>query len=261
MNCTLFAGCSYTAGIGFEAKQEEPSLWVNQLHSKYFAHTKKLNVGAGGRSNAGIFQDTMWNLLHHPVQYAFVQWTSMPRYDLELGFELYDTHQSFIPNGPCRDHNLNDMVYTASYLNSIRDRFTSLADDCYEIFSLMHYVNVIAKCAAFTQTQVFFINGLCPWDFDFFTKKTQVLPDQYTRYTQKILKTQNRNDDEIFALYEKLHTQFKNTGGIQPSYWLNLYDSMLLSRVDVNDDGSHPGYKSNNRYVEEFSSEIESRLS
>lgn len=260
MSYTLFTGCSYTAGSGFDTEKDDPQLWVNQIHNRYFAHTKLLNVGSGGRSNAGIFQDTMWYMLHRPVRYAFVEWTSMPRYNLELGFELYETYQTFLPNGTCLDHKLNDIEYSSSYLNSIRDRFTALAHDCYEIVNLLHYVNVIAKCASLTQTEIFFVNGLCPWDHNFFEKKTQVLPNQYTAYTQKILNTQNRDDDEIFALYEKMHQRFELTGGIQSNLWLNLYDSMWDTRIDANNDGCHPGYESNKQYTQVFGACIESRL-
>lgn len=260
MSYTLFTGCSYTAGTGFELEKEDPLLWVNQLHQRYFSNTHKLNVSSSGRSNSGIFQDTMWNLLHFPVRYAIVQWSSMPRYNMELGFELYHTHQTFTPNNKCKDHNLNDVNYSASYLNSIQDRFVSLAHDCFEITNLIYYVNAIIKCAKLTQTQVFFVNGLCPWDADFFVKQTNVLPDQYTVYTQRILNTHNRADNEIFALYEKMHTRFELAGGIQAEHWLNLYNSMYNSIIDVNLDNLHPGYNSNNQYTSWFSLPLESRL-
>jgi len=145
MTYTLFAGCSYTAGSGFNLEKNEPNLWVNQLHNKFFSNTTQLNVSRGGRSNAGIFQDTVKAMLTYPVKHAIIEWTSMPRYELELGFETYSTRQSFIPNSICRDHNLHDINYTGSYLNSIKDRFTSLAHDCFEILNLLEYVNVIVN--------------------------------------------------------------------------------------------------------------------
>jgi hypothetical protein len=121
-------------------------------------------------------------------------------------------------------------------------------------------VNVILKSAALTNTQVFFVNGICPWDQDFFTIKNSVLPDQYTPYTQKILNTNNRDDQEIFALYEKMHQRFHAVGGIQHAHWLNLYDSMYQAQIDYNDDGLHPGYNSNNLYFDFLSSALESKL-
>jgi hypothetical protein len=252
MKYTLFAGCSYTSGDGFELEKNEPGLWVNQLYHKCFSHTTQLNVGRGGRSNAGIFQDTVKTLLTYPVEYAIVEWTSMPRYELELGFETYPTRQYFTPNAQCRDHSLNDINYTSAYLTSICNRFTALAHDYYEISNLIEYVNTIVNLSKLTKTKVFFINGLCPWDHNFFNKKESALPSEYTVYTQKILNTCNRDDVEVFQLYNTMHDNFINLGGIHESLWLNLYSSMLTNKIDVNNDNVHPGIKSNNLYFESF---------
>jgi hypothetical protein len=259
MTYTLFSGCSYTAGTGFELEKDEPGLWVNQLHNRFFADTTLLNVSKGGRSNAGIFQDTVKALTSYPVDFAVVQWTSMPRYELDLGFELYSTRQCFIPNNPCFDHNLNDIKYTSSYLGSIRDRFTSLVHDCYEILNLVEYVNSIVKLASLTKTKLVFVNGLCPWDSKFFNQLDLVKPSNYTPYTQKILNTDNRDDKESFELYNKMHEEFKTAGGIQESFWINLNNSMLTTMRDVNNDNLHPGVDSNNYYFNLFSEEISKR--
>ena len=84
---TLFAGCSYTSGGGFELEHKQPELWVNLLHKNFdqFKDTELLNVSVGGRSNAGIFQDAVSSILKYNVKYAFVSWTDMPRYELDLG--------------------------------------------------------------------------------------------------------------------------------------------------------------------------------
>lgn len=257
---TLFSGCSYTAGSGFALEKNEPDLWVNQLHQQFFSDTTKLNVSIGARSNAGVFQDTITALVNHSVKYAVVEWTTMPRYELELGFELYSTKQAFIPGSPCRDHKLNQIQYTSKYLNSIRDRFTMLAHDCYEIFNVIKYTNTITKLANQTGTRVFFVNGLCPWDQDFFDKKINALPDQYTTYTQKLLNVSDRDDSEVFQLYNKLHKEFDDCGGVDKSTWLNLYSSMRNNRIDVNEDNIHPGIKSNQLYFESFSNSLSNML-
>lgn len=261
MKYTLFAGCSYSSGVGFELEKNEPVLWVNQLYNKFFSHTIKLNVAAAGRSNAGIFQDTIKALVTYPVEYAVIEWTSMPRYELELGFETYNTQQCFMPNLKCLAHDLNDINYTSAYLTSICDRFTSLAHDYYEISNLVKYVDTIARLSKLTNTKVFFINGLCPWDHDFFNKKESVLPSEYTAYTQTLLQIDSRVDDEASQLYNIMHDNFINSGSIHESLWLNLYKSMIANSIDVNNDGVHPGIKSNNLYFELFSNLLTNQLS
>ena len=261
MEYTLFSGCSYSAGTGFDLEKQDPDLWVNQLYSGMFADTELLNISSAGRSNAGVFQDTVKALLNHPVKTAIVQWTSCSRYNIELGFELYNTFQSFAPNGQCRDHNLNDINYSKSYLTTVQDRFVALSHDCYEILNLVEYTNSITALAAVVQTQVYFVNGLCPWDNDFFTQLSNVMPNQYTKYTQKLLNIDNRDDSEIFKLYDKMHHGLAQAGGIKPLQWLNLYNSMRSCRIDTNNDQLHPGVQSNNQYARMFEDILIERLS
>jgi hypothetical protein len=260
MKYTVFAGCSYTAGTGFELEKEDPVLWANQLYKKYFDHTQKLNLAKSGRSNQNIFQDTVRALVTIPVAYAIVEWTNMPRYEVELGFELYPTRQVFAPNIGVSDREMHNLKYSSDYLSSIRDRFTSLAHPCSEIISVVSYVNIILNLAKFTNTKIFFVNGLCPWDENFFNKQHNVLPNEYTLYTQQILDVETRSDQEAFALYDKLHKQFEDEGGINEDCWLNLYQPLRTKLIDVNSDKMHPGAKSNDLYFNMLSESIDQQL-
>lgn len=262
MTYTLFSGCSYTHGSGFPLEKKDPSLWVNLLHSQnqYLNKTKLLNVGGPGRSNDGIFQDSVHNLVNYDIEYAFVEWTSMPRYTLSLGLETYATKVSFMPNSPICGYGLNHINYTSSYLTSIRDRFTSLADLHYEIWNVCYFVNTLISLAKLTDTKIFFVNGMCPWDKDYFVKLHNVYPNDYTEFTKKLIHIDNRDDDEIFKLYDKIHHEYDTLGGIQPDYWINLYNSMRHSKIDVNDDHVHPGTVSNQNYYQEFNQVLNSKL-
>ena len=262
MAYTLFSGCSYTYGSGFSLEKDDPFLWVNLLHSqnRYLSKTQALNVSDLGRSNDGIFQDTVDSLLKHNVRYALVEWSSMPRYRVSLGLELYHTRVDFIPNSPITDINLNDINYTSTYLNSIRDRFTALANYHYEICNVIKFTNALINLAKLTDTLIFFINGLCPWDENYFVKLHNVLPSDYTDFTKNLLNVYSRNDDEIFKLYDKIHNEYNAVGGIQQEHWLNLYRSMRSQRIDVNNDNQHPGIMSNQNYCNEFNQILNSKL-
>lgn len=240
--------------------KEEPVLWVNQLYHKYFAHTTKLNIGVGGRSNQGIFQDTVKALTSLPVEYAFVEWTNFPRYEVQLGFELYSTRVAFMPNSNLTDHNVHGAKYSSQYLTKIRDRLTALAHPCWDIIDIVSYTNTIINVAKLTKTQVFFINGLCPWDQDFFVRMANVLPSEYTARTQEFLEVETRDDNQSFELYNKLHSHFEADGGIHQDLWLNLYQSMRHNRIDVNLDTVHPGIESNDLYTRLFSQALEQLL-
>jgi hypothetical protein len=247
----LFCGCSYTAGDGLDMGSNSPDLWVNLIHkNKMFDRFELVNSAAGGRSNAGIFQDAVFNIIKNDVKYAFVCWTSMPRFELSLGLETYKTTISFVPGAGQKDHNLNDINYPKNYLRSLNDRLTTLVNLHFEILNLVHYVNSLIELCKKFKTKIYFINGLCPWDFNYFLKLENTLPESYTQFTKKLINIDNRDDQEIFDLYNKIHYEYNLAGGIQAPYWLNLYSSLKSLQLDVNYLPSHPGIKSNQLYAD-----------
>lgn len=261
MKKVLFAGCSYTQGAGFDAEEQSPDLWVNLLHQNSFLSEYELtNSSSPGRSNATIFSCALELLTNNNFEYAFIQWTSMPRYEIYLGIELYSTKAVFMPNSTLFDVNTNEINYTKSYLENLNNRFTALANLHYEILDLVRYVNVLINVAELTNTKIFFINGLCPWDENYFVQLTDVLPNDYTTFTKALLNIDNRSDEEIFKLYDKIHNEYATTGTIQESYWLNLYDSMLFNKVDTNKDNIHPGTQSNQLYYKNFLKTLEEKI-
>lgn len=258
MKKVLFCGCSYVYGLGFELERNEPNLWVNLLKSQgKFKNFELINTSWPGRSNSGIFQDAVYNLTNNNYDYAVIAWTSIPRFEFELGIETYTTKQVFIPNGPCQNIGLNNVMYTKAYLEEIRDRFLSLVCDHYEIVNLVYYVNALVNLSNKLGTKIFFVNSLCPWDQNYFTKLTDVLPNKYTDYTKKLINVDNRDDKETFAIYNKMHDQYNQSGNIQEKHWLNLYNSLRSLQVDFNNDSLHPGIKSNQIYFELLNQSIE----
>jgi hypothetical protein len=258
MDITLFTGCSYTEGSGFELEKNDPGLWVNLLHKnvKILQNTKLVNSGVAADSNDQIFINSVEHILKYDTKFVFVEWTSYPRHAFNLGIETYKTKVNFIPNSPIKLDNtnqqfgLNEITYTKKYLEELRDRVVTLNHPHYEIFKIVNYVNILTNLCKLKKCLIFFINGLCEWDQDFFIKKENALPYDYTNYTKKILNVDNRDDDEIYILYNKLHSEYNSVGGIQESRWLNLYNSLRKNRIDVNNDNIHPGYKSNQKYFE-----------
>ena len=258
MSYTLFAGCSYTAGTGFDLEKDDPGLWVNMLHSNVPAlkNTTLLNVSQPGRSNSGIFQDAVYNIVKYQPQYAFVVWTSVPRFEISLGVELYPTRLVLHPNNEMFDHNLHSVNYTKKYLSDIRDRLLTLVNEHQDIVNLLYYVNSLAELSKQLNCKLFFINALCPWDENYFTKLENVLPEAYTLYTKQLLETKTRNDEESLKLYNKIHTEYQETGGIQSQLWLNLYNSLKQQQLDTNSDSVHPGIKSNQQYYNSFYNQL-----
>jgi hypothetical protein len=262
MDITLFAGCSFTAGTGFDQGKDQPELWVNLLH-KYndiLNQTELLNVSKSGRSNAGIFHDAVHAILHNNVKYAFVAWTNVMRYEISVGLECYETRTTFSLGHKQIERNINCLSYPASYMQNINDRFTTLAHPHYEIANLVYYVNSLIKLCKLKQCQLFFVNAICDWDKDYFVKKHNVLPENYTEYTKQLISITTRNDNEIFKLYEKIHNEYKQAGGINSAEWLNLYQSFRSTQIDTNNDNLHPGLQSNFNYYQQLVKALDSKL-
>jgi hypothetical protein len=263
MSVTLFAGCSYTSGFGWEFESQDSNLWTNILHAnnKHLCKTKQLNVGISGGSNSDIFQAAISGLLDHTPKYAFVQWTSYPRYRVGLGVKTYSTNQLFASNDECRDHGLHGITYTKDYLVKIRDRFISLHNPHFDILHIVKYTNSLIKLANRINTKIFFINGICHWDKNFFEILNDVLPSSYSKYTRNMLNSDTRDDEETYTLYNKIHTDYSQAGGIQQDYWINLYQSFRSLRIDTNSDNIHPGKQSNILYSDIINQALNNKLS
>ncbi len=263
MKKTLFAGCSYTAGEGFELYKQAPELWVNLLHKNVpeLMQTELLNVSQSGRSNAGIFQDAVFHILNNDVDYVFVAWTSMPRYEVSLGIENYSTRTVFLPGRKfTQDYNLNEVTYNKEYLQNVNDRFTTLAHVHFEIVNMVYCVNSLIALSKIKNFRLFFINAHCPWDQNYFDYITDVLPNAYTDFTKKLLNIDNRDDTQIFELYNKLHNDYQHSGSIQQEHWLNLYQSFKSLQTDVNLDELHPGTTSNHNFFHHLKTALESKI-
>lgn len=263
MSVSVFTGCSYTAGTGFTLEKNDPALWVNILHSAnpYLKDSSCVNLGKSGGSNEDIFIISISALFEYNPEYMFVEWTDYPRYTVLLGVETYPTTQGFTSNGICVDHNLHSINYTSTYLKNIRDRFFSLHHPHQGILNIVKYTNALINIAKTTGTKIFFINGICGWDNKYFDVLNNVLPGSYTPYTQKLLECETRSDEEVYELYNFIHSEYHQAGSIQQNRWLNLYSSLRAGRIDVNHDNIHPGIQSNQNYANTLNQELISKLS
>jgi len=124
-----------------------------------------------------------------------------------------------------------------------------LHHDHNEICKLIENVSIINQLCKIQNIKVIHINDSCPWDKNYFIKIENSKPNQYTEFTKNnILYVNNRDDEEIYLLYDKMHNDIKRHGGVYESEWVNLYDSFISLQIDFNDDNVHPGKLSNQEY-------------
>jgi hypothetical protein len=273
----IFAGCSYTAGNGWaqlspdesmttEVK-DSPHLWVNLVHNniEVFKELELINIGKGGVSNTDIFTNTMRAMSEHgnSIDTFVCQWTSMPRYNWNVGFELWDTSEN-IPNPgvkPRKHHvNLNrGDHWPREYVDDLVNRLRVMHHLHWEILKVVDYSNIIQKLVAnIGINRVYFVNGLCPWDKDYFVRLQNVLPENFTEFTKtEILNIKTRDDEDIHALYNLAHDHYQEKGGIDTTTWINLYQSFYSITTDYNYDRLHPGIESNLMFCKIFQERLQ----
>jgi len=266
MVSVLFSGCSFVVGAGLaetsEKSKEHPGNFCNILTENLFGDkTKTNNIAVGGYSNERIFLDTVFELTQAQYDYIFVGWTSLHRYVFWMGLELYDSKRSFIPGQPVSaltSHNGNDISWSQNQLESFQNYFLLLNHAHYHIRDLISYVNILIDLAETKKSKIFFINDILPWDLGYFNynKFTEITPAQLTEYSNELLNSDNRDDQEINALYHMMHQHYIEKGGIREEYWLNLYQSFFNMRVDFTKDNMHPGYKSHKLFADFLTEQV-----
>ena len=277
MSKVVFTGCSFTAGNGWvdmadpdeshklECKNH-PDLWVNLCATQIdqLKNLEVVNLGEGGASNSEIFANTVRAIgtFGPGIDTLFCQWTGMPRYNFDIGFELWSTREGLQRVGKSK-HNVNLTCgdsWSRKYLDDIFDRFLVLHHLHGEIVKVVEYSSILQKLSQQLGIKLYFVNGICPWDRNYFVKLSGVSPEEYTLFTKKeILNIESRDDEDIFKLYDIMHTDYVQAGGIDLSNWVNLYDSMKQTMLDTNYDNNHPGKKSNQLYFQQVKNFLETQ--
>jgi hypothetical protein len=278
MKKVVFAGCSFTAGNGWNNIEPEKSLtvevkdsahlWVNLCHQNIdlLKSLDLINVGQGGASNTEIFENAVGAVSAHQnnIDYLFCQWTTMPRYNFDVGFELWNTQEKLhLGNGRSKfGINLNrGDSWSREYLNDLLDRLLALHHLHREIVKVVRYTKIITDLCESFDIRPVFINGICPWDRNYFDVLPQgTLPSEYTEFTKKeILNIDTRDDEDIFKLYYQAHQDYNTAGGIDHNKWINLYDSFQQQKIDTNYDNVHPGKLSNQLYFQQIKTFLETQ--
>jgi hypothetical protein len=276
MKKIVFTGCSFTAGNGWvDALPEKsqsieckdyPELWVNLCHTQLDQLNKLelVNLGVGGASNTEIFENTVQAIGEYAdnIDTIFCQWTVMPRYRFNAGLELWATTESIQVNGRSKDDvRLSDgTVWTRKYLDDLLNRLNVLHHLHGEILKVVKYTNVLRALASTHNIKIYFVNGLCPWDQNYFVRLNDFLPEDLTPFTKTdILNIKSRSDSDINKLYKIMHDNYDTKGGIDPLCWVNLYSSMGANKIDTNYDNEHPGVKSNQLYFQQVKNFLEAQ--
>ena len=249
-NKILFVGCSLTYGDGLIEEVNDPKLWCNQIAKELCPDHQVVNRARKGVNNEWIFLETVSALLKEKYDKVFVEWTAIPRHNINIGLETYETMTMLLDS---EDISTNLGTFKGYWINDLGNSLLMLHNDHWDTLKIVKYVNLLKRI----HQDIYFINGMLPWPEEYFIQKKIKLPGDLPKYTQNLLNVDNRDDKEVFELYNMIHSQYQEYGGIHSDNWLNLYHPMVTMRLDTVVDNYHPGYKTQDLFSKLFLEKIE----
>jgi hypothetical protein len=254
MTKILIAGNSVNTGYGLQYGVNDSRSWPNQFCNKLFKDPEIVNISKSGFNNYNIFTETASELVRNKYDYIIVLWMYAPRFNFNLGLELYSTHTIL------DDQNINlhnNVTVDGKWLKETRMRLNKFYNEHWMYLDLIKYINILVKLAE--DQKIIFVNGKFLWDENYFVYKNFHTPSELTQYQQRLLSVNDRSDDEVKKLYDMIHDQYQQYGGIHADKWLNLYEPIWPMKVDYSID-LHPGYVSQDIFAEFLISKFKNKL-
>ena len=246
----LFAGCSLSMGHGLPGEKSNPNIWTTKLAGKIFPDSEVINIAEAGHSNDSIFLDTLVEITKNSYEYVIVEWTETSRINYNIGLELYNTKSRLMPD---YDYHLyGGRTIKGNWLfKNILMNLDDVLNEHWAILRMVKYLNILAK-AQQRNGKIFFVNGKGSWTKEYFNKRQSWQDsDEYTK--KNILEIDRRADEDIALLYNKIHSDYENAGGIQEELWFNLYESIHSLKIDnASPVDEHPGVLSQDMYAFKF---------
>lgn len=231
----LVAGCSFSSGWGFD---DPAKTWPTQLSQKLGMPV--CNISQTAASNQDIFLSVLKNQQHkHDLR--LVQWTALNRITVSpspinpkvvLSYHNPYLEQS-LPGVSTRE--INTFVQILAVLNQ----------DWKHYFDLVDMIEILQQ-----DPLVYFINGLLPWDADFFYHNWTIPLTASNRFLEFLLQIDQFDDWQLQELLTKV-MQARNR--IDQTRWINLTNSWDSSKLDtVSASDPHPGPMSQAHYADQI---------
>lgn len=249
MDKFTFIGCSFTVGVGLPLEKDDRNNYTNIVSKKYNAIAN--NIAVSGNSNYNIFMGAINELLGKNPDKLFVQWSALNRLWLCPGPDTTLSLSHTINN----DYAYRDISYKKAELQKFTDMYHLLNHDYNNILTLINYCNILTELS-FNKTEIIFINGLVNWTSEITTLDTlQDMAVYLSPYTKGLLEFESRSDDELIEFFSKLHNAINL---LDKTAWVNMFNSMMKTKLDKGTDHIHPGPTSHVAYAEMIIKYLES---
>jgi hypothetical protein len=229
-----FNGCSYTTGEGFPLDKRQNYIYDRLVCSRL--NFLRENIAVAGSCNYNIFMRSAKAIVSQQFDIVFTQWTALNRLWLYPGPDVYFTLNDEKPDFRYRD------VYISK---KDKQKFNNIArilnHDYHNILELVDYCCLLDNLGEKNKTKIVYINGLVPWTKEITNSEFKNFENELSTYTKNILDFENRGDEEIFLLLQKLQQKILT---LNMSHWVNIFDSFGKNSTDIGPEGHHPGINS-----------------
>jgi len=242
----LVTGASIPAGAGLPLGKDNSDLWITKYITQVHDVTSDTitNLSHIGDSNHEIFCITAHALAKESYSDVYVCWQTAPRNNTYLGLELYPTRAALNAPEVCNPIGLvGEQTISGKILNQIRETFLRYYNYHWDYCDLVSYINILIDIAESKKSKIHFLTWYQAWDqIRYFDKIDYTYPSELDEFTKEILNWDMRSDGDIRKLYDKIHNDYAERGGIREEHWLNLYNPLRAGQVDsATEDDGHPG--------------------
>ena len=227
----LVAGCSLSSGWGFED------------HAKTWPHivAKKLdlpltNLAQTAASNQDIFLSAVNK--RHEYSLRLIQWTALNRITVSPSpvndHVILSVHDRFLEDAA--------LGLSQQEIRSFTKVLAVLNQDWKPYFDLVEMIEILQQ-----EPETYFINGLLPWDLEFFSRQWTMPFTTTNAFLESLLQINEFDDQQLERLLDQV---LRAQSRIDQSRWINLAPSWNSTKVDaVSAVDGHPGPLSQINYA------------
>lgn len=246
-----FFGSSITKNVGFPPATRNQSSYPN-LVSTHFGW-KYDNLAVGGNPNTDIFH-SVYNAIHNNTyDIIFVQW-SRPmwiNFNPRPGviFSPHSSSDSWTELSSCIQVPIKKLILASDVMRFLNHEYSNL-------IKLVDYANILDDISKNNNQKIFYINGAVQWNeklITFNSKSDNLYElDDYTKY---VLDFDNSVDEYIIKYANELRDKLLT---LDQTLWMNLFEMLCWSNIDVGPLGHHQGIETNKNWAEKIIKYMES---
>jgi hypothetical protein len=230
----LVSGCSFSAKSGFD----DP---IGKVWHHYFSQSHNVeNLSVCGQSNYKIFIKACTELSMNPhYDLVLIQWSSLHRLNFNEASSIYENNNN-INVGKVYDKSLQKIydIWTRRFLHSRIE----LTEFLTLIMLMAHFLKSHNIPYVFIKAADNFLDEL----------QQQTWQECSDTFLTEVLYKNNLPDWEVEKFFLSLKEQYTAMIAQTESNWLNLHtQDWFTKKIDLADDNSHAGIKSNKIFFDE----------